>query len=433
MESLIPQSVASWLETNPLLATAVGTMALATVAFVANMIAKYQLIGIAKLIADRSESPLDDFIIDRKVIHRAVQLLPGFLIYLGAPLIPGLPEETVSFIRSAALAYMAVITMLAISAALTVVNDVWDARPEGQHRSIKGYVQLAKILVFCVGAILVVSAILGKSPFLLLSGLGALTAVLLLVFRDTILSLVASVQLSSQDMVRVGDWIEMPQFNADGDVIDVALHTVTVQNFDKTITTIPTHRLISDSYRNWRGMQKSGGRRIKRALRIDMSSVRFLNDDEIERFIQFALLSDYIRDKLKELNDYNASLDVPVHADVNLRRLTNLGTLRAYIYSYLKHHSAIHDGMTLLVRQLPPDATGMPIEIYCFTNTTAWAEYEGIMADIFDHLLAILPEFGLRAYQQPSGADLNTVALSIKPEHEGTKQHDQQSNAEPAE
>ena len=256
---------------------------------------------------------------------------------------------------------------------------------------------------------MIIAALLDRSPLLLLSGFGAMTAILLLVFRDTILSLVASVQLTAQDMVRVGDWIEMPQFGADGDVIDVQLHTVKVQNWDKTITTIPTHRLISDSFKNWRGMSESGGRRIKRAIHIDLGSVRFQTDEEIEHFRRFALLKGYVGDKLQELRDYNAGLPTEVDDEVNRRRLTNIGTFRAYAFNYLKHHPKINQQMTLIVRQLAPGPEGLPLEIYCFTNTTAWADYEGIQSDIFDHLLAITPEFGLRLFQKPAGHDLQLL------------------------
>ena len=240
-----------------------------------------------------------------------------------------------------------------------------------------------------------------------------MTAILLLVFKDTILSLVASVQLSAQDMVRVGDWIEVPQFGADGDVVDVELHTIKVQNWDKTITTIPTHRLISDSFKNWRGMSNSGGRRIKRSLQIDTSSIRFLREAELERFKRFALLQGYIAGKQADLEEYNQALQgeflEEVNTSVNLRRLTNIGTFRAYIYNYLKHHPKIHQNMTLLVRQLPAGPEGLPIELYCFTNTTAWNDYEDIQGDIFDHLLAIVQEFGLQLYQQPAGSDFSRM------------------------
>jgi miniconductance mechanosensitive channel len=234
-----------------------------------------------------------------------------------------------------------------------------------------------------------------------------MTAVLLLIFRDTILSLVASVQIASNDLIRVGDWIEMPDLGADGDVIEVALHTVKVQNWDKTITTIPTHRLISDSFKNWRGMSQSGGRRIKRSVMIDLQSIRFLRDDEIARFEKWALLGDYIRKKREELAEANAAAGGDDAVPENLRRLTNLGTFRAWIWAVLRHHPEIHHtGHTLLVRQLAPTPQGVPIEVYCFTTDTAWVAYEDIQADLFDRILAIVPAFGLRVFQEPSGADL---------------------------
>jgi len=259
--------------------------------------------------------------------------------------------------------------------------------------------------------VVVVSLLADQSPVVFLSGLGALTAVLMLVFRDTILSLVASLQIMSNDMIRIGDWVSMPQANADGDVIDIALHTVKVQNWDKTITTIPTYKFISESFKNWRGMSESGGRRIKRPLAIDLSSVRFLTSDEIDRFAKSELLHDYMERKLEELARY-AEEKKALGPDIQPleRTLTNIGTFRAYVLEYLKSSPKIHKDMTLLVRQLAPTPQGLPIEIYCFTNDTAWAHYEGIQSDIFDHLIAILPEFGLEAFQEPAGRDFARLA-----------------------
>lgn len=397
---------------HPWLVSGLGLLALGFAAWLADLVAKHQLARTAAALAARSTATWDDIMARHGVFKRAAHLLPALLIYAGAPLVPQLADPLVEALRNVAIAYAAIMGVLAVSAALTAANAIYEQRPDSHEKPIKGYIQLAQIALFALGAIVVIAALLDKSPLILLSGFGALTAVLLLVFKDTILSLVASVQLSSLDMVRVGDWIEMPQYNADGDVIDVELHTIRVQNWDKTITTIPTHKLISDSFRNWRGMSESGGRRIKRAIHIDVASVRFLTREEVAHFRRFALIKDYIDDKESELRAYNEGLTVPTEDDVNLRRLTNVGTLRAYIYRYLKHHPKVHKDMTLLVRQLASSATGLPIEIYCFTNTTAWNEYEGIQADIFDHLFAILPEFGLRAFQQPSGADINRLTLS---------------------
>lgn len=237
-----------------------------------------------------------------------------------------------------------------------------------------------------------------------------MTAVILLIFRDTILSFVASIQIASNDMIRIGDWIEMPQFAADGDVIDIALHTVKVQNWDKTITTIPTYKMIDESFRNWRGMQESGGRRLKRAVHIDMRSIAFLDEKQIDRFEHFVLLESYIQKKKAELEEYNRAQTSGTDLVANARRLTNVGTFRAYVRNYLREHPGIHgEGMTFLVRQLPPGAEGLPIEIYVFTKTTAWVDYEQTQADIFDHILGILPEFGLRVYQGPTGYDFEAL------------------------
>ena len=319
---------------------------------------------------------------------------------------PELPDAVVQLTRNVAAGYMVLMVTMALSALLSAGSTIYSSLPIARERPLKGFVQLVQIAVWAFGAVMIIAAVLDRSPLLLLSGLGAMTAILLLVFKDTILSLVASVQLTAQDMVRVGDWIEVPQFGADGDVVDVQLHTIKVQNWDKTITTIPTHRLISDSFKNWRGMSQAGARRIKRAIHLDVSSIRFQSPDEVEHFKRFALLSHYIEDKEKELRDYNTSLDLEVDDAVNTRRLTNVGSFRAYAANYLKNHPSIHKGMTLMVRQLAPGPEGLPLEIYCFTNTTVWADYESIQADIFDHLLAIVPDFGLRLFQKPAGSDL---------------------------
>jgi miniconductance mechanosensitive channel len=305
---------------------------------------------------------------------------------------------------------MVVVTAASFSAFLGAVNEIYSQNPEHRHRPIKGYLQVVQIIVTLLTALIVLSILLDKSPWIFVSGIGALAAVLLLVFRDTILSLVASVQIASNDMIHVGDWIEMPQAGADGDVIDVALHTVKVQNWDKTISTIPTHKFIDESFKNWRGMSLSGGRRIKRSLSIDVNSVRFLTPEELERFRGWGLLREYIDGKQSELEAYNAEpgRDPSVNADI--RRLTNVGTFRAYILQYLRMHPKIHhSGYTLMVRQLAPSASGLPIELYCFTNDQAWDRYEDIQADIFDHIISMVPEFGLRAFQAPSGADFERL------------------------
>lgn len=393
-------------EIHPLLPPIAGALALLVAAIVVDLLVRNIVVKTIQAVAKRSRATWDDTLIKHKVISRLVQVVPGLIVFSGVPFVPGLPDAVVQLTRNVATGYMVLMLTMALTALLSAANAIYSRLPVAKTRPLKGFVQLLQIVVWVFGALLIVAAVLDRSPLLLLSGFGAMTAILLLLFKDTILSLVASVQLTAQDLVRVGDWVEMPQFGADGDVVDVQLHTIKVQNWDKTITTIPTHRLISDSFKNWRGMSESGARRIKRSIDIDVSSIRFQSPEEIGHFKRFALLKDYISDKEKELNDYNASLDAEFGDAVNQRRLTNIGTFRAYAYNYLKNHPSIHKGMTLLVRQLTPGAEGLPMEIYCFTNTTVWAEYEDIQADIFDHLLAIVSDFGLRLYQKPAGSDL---------------------------
>lgn len=393
----------------PLIATLVGIALLIIVALIADLITKHQLLRLLRGLARRTRSTWDDALVDQQVFRRFAKIIPAVIVIYGAQWVPGIPDGMLQVIENIALAYMALMIMLAVGALMNAANDIYEQYPIAKDRPIKGYLQVTKIILYCIGAILVVAALLDRSPLLLLSGFGAMTAVLMLVFRDTILSLVASIQLIGNDMVRVGDWIEMPECNADGDVIDVALHTVKVQNWDKTITTIPTHKLITASFRNWRGMSESGGRRIKRSLLLDQNSIRFLTDEETAKFNRFALLKNYIETKQQELSTVNAALNSGEATNVNQRRLTNIGTFRAYIVNYLRNRSDINESMTFLVRQLPPGADGLPIEIYIFTKTTAWVAYESIQADIFDHLLAIIPEFGLRVYQKPSGMDVRAL------------------------
>ncbi len=394
-----------------LLPPVAGVLALLVVAITVDLIAKRILVAVVRSFAKRSSVSWDDALVSHNVFGRLAQVLPALIIYFGIDSIPGLAEGVIQLVHNVAMGYMVLMLTLTLTAILSAANTIYSASPAGKIRSLKGFVQLVQILLWVLGGTLIVAAVLDRSPLLLLSGFGAMTAILLLIFKDTILSLVASVQLTAQDMVRVGDWIEMPQFGADGDVIDVQLHTVKIQNWDKTITTIPTHRLITDSFKNWRGMSQVGARRIKRAIPIDVSSIRFQTQDEVDHFKRFALLKDYIENKVKELADYNAGLATEVEADVNRRRMTNLGTFRAYAFNYLSNHPKIHNGMTLLVRQLELGSEGMPIEIYCFTNTTEWAAYEGIQSDVFDHLLSIVPEFGLRLYQKPAGSDLAHLSI----------------------
>lgn len=335
-----------------------------------------------------------------QVARRGANAVPAVIIGHGIWIVPHISAAARATIGAIADALVVLIVARTLSAVLDCVDQAYVRRPGAAQRPIKGYLQVGKIVLYCAAAVWIISILIGQSPLLLLSGLGAMAAVLLLVFKDTILSLVASVQLGSNDMIRVGDWITVPAANADGNVVDIALHTVKVQNFDKTITTVPTYKLISDSFQNWRGMAESGGRRIKRALMIDQNSIRFLSDDEIDAARRFSILRAYLDARADEIAAWNAD-----RAEPDRRRMTNIGVFRAYVAAYLTQHPKIAEGMTQLVRQLDPGADGLPLEVYCFTTTTAWADYEAIQADIFDHLLAVLREFGLRLFQQPTGLD----------------------------
>ncbi|WP_084105707.1 MULTISPECIES: mechanosensitive ion channel family protein [Lysobacter] len=389
----------------------IGLTGLLLLAWVANWLTRQVLIRVVGGLVKASPMKWDDAVMSRRVLARLANMVPALIIVVGIGGIDGLSDGMVTVVRNVALAFVALTIALAISNVLDAVNDLYVANSRrANERPIKGYLQVVKIVVFVFALVVMVATLIDRSPLLLLSGFGAMSAVLMLVFKDTILSLVASVQLSSNDMLRVGDWIEMPSLQADGDVIDMALNTVKVQNWDKTVTTIPTYRLISDSFKNWRGMQESGGRRIKRALLIDQSSVRFLEPDERTRLHRIALIDGYLDDKRQELEAYNATLLSAGKDPINTRRVTNIGTFRAYVSHYLRVHPGINQQMTQIVRQLAPGPTGLPLELYCFTDTVSWVPYEGIQADIFDHLIAMLPEFGLRLYQAPGGADVAALA-----------------------
>jgi len=379
----------------------IGLVLLALAALAVNFLLKKVILRAASPFLDKETDTSD------KAAAWLATVVPLLIVSRGIDFVPHLPETVRQVVANVAQGLIVLSIAMAIVKALTYVNEVYERRPISKNRPIKGYLQVLKIVVLCGAAIIVISVLIGESPLILLSGLGAMAAVVLLVFKDTILSLVASVQLSSNDMLRVGDWIQMPSMNADGDVIDIALHTVKVQNFDKTITTIPTHRLISDAFINWRGMKDAGGRRIKRAVHLDQNTIRFLSDEEIERLSRFRLIKPYLDAKCAELAEWNARTLSEDDDLVNARRITNIGTLRAYAVAYMKDHPRTRDaGFTLMARQLAPTPQGVPLELYCFAATTEWPVYEGIQSDIFDHILAIIPEFGLRVFQEPSGRDL---------------------------
>jgi len=379
-----------------------------TLALAADYISKRIIIGSITKVAKRSKNNWDDVFVQKKVFNRLAHLAPAVIVYSSFQYIFD-ADSVVTFLENMTQAFMVVVVIMVIDAMLNALLEIYNNLPISKGRNIKGYIQVVMIIFTCGAVILIISIFTGDPPMKLLAGLGAMAAVLMLVFQDTILGFVASIQLSSNQMVNVGDWISMPKYNADGNVIDISLNTVKVQNWDKTIATIPTYALISQSFNNWKGMEDSGGRRIKRSINIDMNSVTFLNATQIEKFRKFYLLKDYISDKEKEIAEFNKSLSLKDGTVTNGRKMTNLGTFRKYIEEYLKHHPKIHQDMTFLIRHLQPTDKGLPLEIYVFSNDQAWANYEAIQADIFDHTLAILPEFDLNVFQSPTGTDFQNI------------------------
>ena len=404
--------VREFLNQNPLVATLIGLAAMFLAAYIAGWIAKRVVLRTITRIALETSFQFDDVLIEFNVFGRLAHIAPAIGVYFGILLVPGVPDEVDTRVQHAASAAIVLIAVSVVASFLNAVEKHYAKSPIAQGRPIEAYIQVIKIAAYVVGAVIFVAVLIGQSPMVMLGGLGALMAVLLLVFRDTILSFVASLQLASYDTIRVGDWIEMPQYGADGDVIELSLHTVKVQNFDKTITALPTHKLIEEPFKNWRGMEESGGRRIKRSFFIDMSSIRFLTGEELDRLENFVVLRDYIRQKREELAAANKEIEHDPHLVANARRLTNSGTLRAYLVAYLRQHSKIHQGMTLIVRQLDPTPEGLPFELYTFTNVTGWSEYEDIQSDIFDHIFSIVPEFDLRVFQVPTGSDFERLGSS---------------------
>ncbi len=386
-----------------------GAVAIILLAWLVDLLTRRILLVILGRIIRRTKTRWDDALLDRKFLQRIAHLAPAMVVSLGAPMVFTGMETTLLVIHKSVGIFVAVIGLLAFFSFLDGLLDIYRTYEVSKNRPIKGYLQVVKIVVGIAVGIYIFSALMNRSPVVLLGGLGAMTAVLLLIFKDTILGFVASIQLTGNDMIRMGDWISMPKYGADGDVIDLTLTTVKVQNWDKTITTIPTYALVSQSFQNWRGMDESGGRRIKRAVNIDMTSIEFCTDEMVDRFRRFRILGGYIAEKEKEITEWNSAQAVNEEALVNGRRMTNVGTFRAYVTEYLRNHPQVKQEMTCMVRQLKPGEDGLPIEIYAFSSDQRWVQYEGIQADIFDHILAVLPQFGLRIFQNPTGADFRKL------------------------
>lgn len=342
----------------------------------------------------KSKNKADDIFIKHLESSRLAYLVPLLIIYVYSSAL----VQQVPFLDDILLIFIAILILKVISSALNGLNDLYNEVRDAKTKPIKGYIQLAQLFIYIIGSIIVIGTLIDQPPLTILSGVGAFTAVILLIFRDTILSLVASIQISANQLIHVGDWIEMPRYGVDGDVIDIALHTVRIQNFDKTITTVPTYKFIEESFKNWRGMTDSGGRRIKRAIHIDQHSIRHFTPADLTKLKESKILRPYLEEREREIESFNS--DPTNQHELERKQLTNVGTFRAYVQFYLENHPNVKGDFTLLVRQLAPTPQGLPIELYCFTTSTAWAEYEVIQADIFDHILASVRLFDLKLYQQ---------------------------------
>ena len=377
------------------------------IAFVADMICRKILLKAIARLVQKTKATWDDIMFDRNVMVHLSRMVAPVVIYLFIPIAFAQTDSvTLSFIRRLCYIYIIFSFLLFVNSFLKAAYTVYSEKESMRDRPLKGLLQTLQVSLWSIGLIVVVAELLGKSPLSLLAGLGASAAVLMLVFKDSIMGFVSGVQLSANDMLKVGDWIAMPKYGADGTVIEVTLNTVKVRNWDNTITTIPPYLLVSDSFQNWRGMRESGGRRVKRSINIDMTSVRFCTPQMLEKYRKIDLLKDYIDQTEAEVRAYNEQNGIDHAVLVNGRRQTNLGVFRAYLTAYLKSLPVVNKDLNCMVRHLQPTDHGLPVELYFFSTIKDWIPYEGVQADVFDHVLAIIPEFDLRVFQSPSGADL---------------------------
>jgi miniconductance mechanosensitive channel len=392
-----------------LLADTLGLLCLLAAMWLLNWVAKGVILRVVRRIVRHTASPWDDVLLHAGVFTRLSHLAPALALTTFKSRFFARQETWLEVMRVGINVYLAVIALMVVAAVLDSIVEIYDMKAGARRVSIKGFMEGAQLAIYLSGGVFILSVVLGRSPRYFLSGLGAITAVLLLVFRDALLGLAAGIQISVNHMVQVGDWIELPKYGADGDVIEVGLTTTKVRNWDHTITTIPTHALTSEPLKNWRGMQESGGRRIQRAIYLDMASFRFVDDQLMSKLSTFSRLRPYLEQKLRELDDYNQREGEDMSVLVNGRRLSNIGCFRAYVTEYLRAHPQINQDMDFFVRQRQPSDKGLPLEIYVFSSETRWAAYESIQSDIFDHLLTVVPEFGLRVFQSPTGHDFRRL------------------------
>ncbi len=379
------------------------------VCLVVNLIAKKVVLAFLAKVIRRNKHKWENELLEHKVFTKITNILPGIIVYLFAPAYRGITE----LLFRGATVYILLMSTFVIKAVLDSINDIYRTYPISKVRPIKGLLQVVEIIIYIMIGIIMIGTLMNQNPLLMLGGIGAVAAVFSFVFKDSILGFIAGIQLTSNDMLRIGDWIEMPKYGADGDVIDITLNTVKVQNFDKSIISLPAYALVSDSFKNWRGMTEFGGRRIKRSFYVDVNSISFCTPQMLEKYKKINYLKDYIIEKERELNLYNEKQSANNELKINGRYLTNIGTFRIYIQTYLKNNSNLLKNMPQIVRQLPAAEYGLPLEIYAFTEVTDWAVYEAIQADIFDHIFSIADEFGLRLFQNPTGYDMKQINIGL--------------------
>ena len=398
--------IKNWLQQYPFIYENLKFAGVLLLAYVGYFVTKKVFLVVVRRIVKKTKNEFVDILLNEKFLRRLADITPAVIIHEFAYLISSVQNS----IETVAEILIIILILLSISSAFSSFNDIYEKRSKYRDKPIKGYLQVLMIILSIVGTVIIIGILTGQSPWGILTGIGAMTAIIILIFQDTILAFVASIQISMYDLVRTGDWIEVPKYGADGDVVDVSLNVIKVQNWDKTISVIPTHKLIDGSFKNWRGMQLAGGRRIKRAIHIDISSVKFCTEEMLKRYLRFQLISDYIKKKKGEVRKFNEDQKIDLEELINGRNLTNLGTFRAYLKAYLKQRSDVHQGLTFLIRHLKPGPNGLPIEVYVFAKTIEWGTYEDIQADIFDHIFAVLEYFDLRIFQYPTGGDFNNIS-----------------------
>jgi miniconductance mechanosensitive channel len=382
--------------------------------YILDLVTKIILNKIVKPIIEKTKAQWDDILLEKNVFKGIAHIVPIIALKLLIPFLffefPNWITYGIKFTNI----YFSFAVIYIIVAITKSIEHFFATHPVYKDKPVESYMQVVRLISYLIGIVYIISILIDQSPLGIFSALGAMSVVLMLVFKDTILGFVASIQMAANDMIRLGDWIEFPKYGADGDVIEIKLQTVKIRNFDKTITTVPTYAFVSDAFKNWRGMQESGGRRIKRSIIIDMHSIKFCDEEMLNRFKKIKYIEEYITKKINEINIHNANLDADLTSLANIRRLTNIGTFRAYVNEYLKHNNKINQDMSFIVRQLQPYDKGIPLEIYVFVNDLKWANYENIQADIFDHLLAIIREFDLEVYQSPSGFEITQAIHELK-------------------